>query len=77
MNIRNTFGTLGFVISIKVNTQLECKLKIGSVDGEGAVGDEMCQRWFVKFDAQDFSDKVAPQVWQTICSSEPSSPVVN
>ena len=34
---------------------------ICAVYGEGAVTDQMCQKWFVKFGARDFSLDVAPQ----------------
>lgn len=46
------------VISRKVNTQLECKIKIGGVYGEGLVGDEMCPRWFAKFQPKISHTKV-------------------
>ena len=44
------FDILCFTISRKVKTQLKCKKKnICAVDGEGAVSDRKCQKWFVKF----------------------------
>ena len=51
---------LCFIISRKVKTQLKCKKKICAVYGEGAVTDQMCQKWFVKFCAGDFSLDDAP-----------------
>ena len=36
--------------------------KVYVVYGEGAVTDQMCQKWFVKFCAGDFSLDDAPQV---------------
>ena len=36
------------------------------------LGDEMCQKWFAKFHAQDFLHRGAPRAWQTISSSWPS-----
>ena len=35
--------------------QLKCKKKICAVYGEAAVTDRMCQKWFAKFHAGDFS----------------------
>ena len=35
--------------------QLKCKEKICTVYGEGAVTDQTCQKWTVKFHAGDFS----------------------
>ena len=49
------FGVLCFIISRKVKTQLNAKKKISAVYGKGAVTDQMCQKWFVKFHAGDFS----------------------
>ena len=37
------------------------KKKICAVYGEGAVTDQMCQKWFAKFCAGDFSLDDAPQ----------------
>ena len=46
----NIFGALCFIISRKVKTQLKMqKKKICAVYGEGAVTDQTCQKWFVKF----------------------------
>ena len=36
------------------------KKKICAVYGEGAVTDQMCQKWFAKFHAGDFSQDDAP-----------------
>ena len=45
-----------FIISRKVKTQLKYKKKkICVVCGEGAVTDQMCQKWFVRFCAGNFS----------------------
>ena len=41
--------------------QLKCKRKICAVYGEGAMTDRMCQKWFVKFRAGDFSLDDAPR----------------
>ena len=49
MKIYNTFSMLCFNISRKVKVQLKCKKKICAVYGEGAVTDQTCQKWFVKF----------------------------
>ena len=49
------------MISRKVKTQLKCKRKIWVVYGEGAVTDQTCQKWFVKFCAGDFSLDDGPQ----------------
>ena len=35
--------------------QLKRKKKICAVYGEGAVTDRMCQKWFARFSAGDFS----------------------
>ena len=40
----------------------ETQKKICTVYGEGAVTDGMCQKWFVKFHAGDFSLNNAPQL---------------
>ena len=39
---------LCFIISRKVKIKLKCKKKICVVCGEGAVTDQMCQKWFLK-----------------------------
>ena len=39
----------------------EMPKEIGAVYREGAVTDQTCQKWFVKFRAGDFSLNVAPQ----------------
>ena len=38
----------------------EVQKKICAVYGEGAVTDQMCQKWFVKFHAGDFSQDNVP-----------------
>ena len=38
----------------------ETQKKICAVDGEGAATDQMCQKWFTKFGARDFSLDIAP-----------------
>ena len=48
------------IISRKVKTQLKCRKKICVVYREGAVTDWMCQKWFAKFHAEDFSLDNAP-----------------
>ena len=45
---------LCFIISGKVKTQLKHKKRICAVYGEGAVTDQMCQKWSAKFCAGDF-----------------------
>ena len=42
--------------------QLKHKEKICAVYGEGAVTDQMCQKWFAKFHAGDFSLDDAPRL---------------
>ena len=49
------------IISRKVKTQLKRKKKICAVCGEGAMTDQTCQKWFVKFHAGDFLLDDAPQ----------------
>ena len=39
---------------------INVKIKIGTVCGEGAVTNRMCQEWFVKFCPGDFSLDDAP-----------------
>ena len=46
--INNVFGVLCFITSRKVKTT-EMQKKICAVYGEGAVTDQICQKWFVKF----------------------------
>ena len=48
------------MISRKVKMQLKHTEKICAVCREGAVTDQMCQKWFVKFHAGDFSLDDAP-----------------
>ena len=58
----NIFGILYFIISGKVKTQLKSKKRfVQCMYGEGAVTDRMCQKWFAKFCAGDFSLEDAPQ----------------
>ena len=40
--------------------------KICAMYGEGAVTDRMCQKWFVKFHAGDFSLDDAPQLGRPV-----------
>ena len=54
------FGILCFFISRKVKTQLKHKNDLCRVYREGAVTDRMCQTWFAKFCAGDFSLDDAP-----------------
>ena len=49
------FVILYFIILIKVKTQPKHKKKICAMHWEGAVTDQTCQKWFVKFHARDFS----------------------
>ena len=56
----NIFGTLCFIISRKVKTQLKHKKKICAVYREGAVTNRTCQKWFVKFRAGGFLLDDAP-----------------
>ena len=49
----NIFNILCFIISRKVKMQLKEK-KICSVYGEGAVANQVCQKWLVKILAGDF-----------------------
>ena len=44
----------------KSTTKMQKKKKNYVVFGEGAMTDPMCQKWFVKFHAGDFSLKDAP-----------------
>ena len=45
----------------KSTTGMQKKKKICAVCGEGAVTDQMCQKWFVKFCAGDFLLDIASQ----------------
>ena len=56
------FGILCFIILRKVKMQRKHTKKICAVYGEGALTDGMCQKWFVKFHAGDFSLNNAPQL---------------
>ena len=58
------FGISCFIISRKVKPQVKRKKKkkICAVHGEGAVTDQMCQKWFAKFHAGDFSLDDAPRL---------------
>ena len=63
MEEKSISGILCFIISRKIKTQPKCKKKkkkICAVYGEGAVTDLMCQKWFAKFCAGDFSLDDAP-----------------
>ena len=55
MQEKRIFGIVCFIISRKIKKQLKCIKKICAVYGEGAMTDWMCQKWFVKFCARDFS----------------------
>ena len=56
-------GILCFIISRKLKSQLKpIRKKDLSVHRDGAVTDWMCQKWFVKFCAGDFSLNDAPWV---------------
>ena len=44
----------------KSNNTTEMQTQICAVYGEGAVTDRMCQKWFAKFHAGDFSLDDAP-----------------
>ena len=52
---------LCFIISKTIKTELKHTKKVCAVYGEGAVTDQMCQKWFVKFCAGDFSLDDVPQ----------------
>ena len=52
-------GILCFIISRKVRMQLKCKKKIVQYGG-GAVTEQMCQKWFVKFHVGNFPLDDAP-----------------
>ena len=51
----NIFSILCFIISRKIKMQPKFLRKISAVYGEGAMTDQTCQKWFVKFHAEDFS----------------------
>ena len=72
------FSILCFIISTNAKARLKCK-KICAVYGEGAVTDQMCQKWFAKSHAGDFSldntpwsgrpvevDNIEIETWRTI-----------
>ena len=61
MEEKQQFWHIMFIISRKVKTQLKRKKKICAVYGEGAVTDQMRQKWFAKFHAGNFSLDDAPQ----------------
>ena len=46
--------------------QLKCIKKICAVCGEGAVSDQTCRKWFVKFCAGDFSLDNAPSSYRPV-----------
>ena len=62
----NIFGILCFIISRKVKMQLKHKKKICAVYEEDAVTDAMCQKWFAKFCAGDFSLDDAPRMGRPV-----------
>ena len=47
--IHNIFGILCIIISWIGKNASEMQEKICAVYGEGAMTDQMCQKWFVKF----------------------------
>ena len=49
------FSILCFIISRKVKNTTEMQKKVSAVYRQGAVTDQMCQKWFVKFYARGFS----------------------
>ena len=51
---------LCFIISRKAKMQLKCKKKTCAVNGEGAVTDQTCEKWFEKFYARYFLLDDAP-----------------
>ena len=57
----NIFGILWFIISRKVKNATEMQKKICAVYREGAVADQICQKWLAKFHAEDFSLDDVPQ----------------
>ena len=59
---------LCFIISrkVKITTETKKKKKICAVCEEGAVTDRMCQKWFDKFCAGDFSLDDIPQSSQQV-----------
>ena len=58
----NIFGILSFIIYFKKGKNAtETPKKICAVSGESAVTDRMCQKWFAKFRAVDFSLDDAPR----------------
>ena len=64
LKIEGKSSILCFIISGKVKTQLKHThthtKKICAVYGEGAVIDQICQKWFAKFSARDSSLDDAP-----------------
>ena len=50
----------------KGKTATETQKRISAVCGEGAVTDQMCQKWFVKFRAGDFSLDDAPRLGKPV-----------
>ena len=55
------FQHIVFYYIKKGKNATETQHKICAVNGEGAVIDQKCQKWFAKFRARDFSLDVAPQ----------------
>ena len=60
------FSILCFIISRKVKTQLKYKKRFVQCYGDGAVTDQACQKWFVKFHAGDFSLHDAPTLGRPV-----------
>lgn len=59
------FSILCFIISREKNTA-ETHKKICAVYGEGGMSDQMCQKWFVEFQAGDLSLGDAPQLGRAV-----------
>lgn len=63
----NIFGILYFIYYFKKGKNTtETQKKICVVYGKGAVTDWMCQKWFVKFHAEDSSLDDAPQLGRQV-----------
>ena len=62
-------GILCFIISRKVRMQLKCKKKKNcAVYGGGAVTEQICQMWFVKFHVGSFPLDDAPRSGRPIAA---------
>ena len=59
-NIQHFWHTILYYFK-KGKNATEMQKEIWAVYGEGAVADRMCQRWFAKLHARDFSPDDAPQ----------------